>query len=986
MLLELAHRMVKDDFLLPPLDNDSLRRFSNADLSTTVRELWEAHSEHAELRWLLLRIISLGEIKECAEIAREVAFGNQSDRRFRILAARALGATADELTKARYAQFVLSHLKEFPNAVIWDAVDQFFPAHMTADDLLRITAETDITDRDNALGFEWEGPKIVERLKSESDIEHLLRGLLSQLGGRAGSIRHHADKREDALFPAIATLACQLLESSSVDAAPALVIEAALRLGQDHQRSTMTAWKHAKELPGLLLSTPPRRRAVFWEAATRLGDHPALSGQPLEAPYQMRLLGCSPRLTTDDLDWLLIDGPERPSPSQRRLAINAALDLYHTAGKPPEMLERIRAVAAAEPAMHEAFEAATTPRSRTAEEEALESEINELQRRNAEQRAEQDRGWSDFIADLRKKPEQLRGLRPVTDTGADTRLVNLWKLLIEANHGGNRYAIETLASVEPLLGAPLAGELRNALIGFWRTWRPRLASTRDPAERNQVRTLDCMGITGVTLEAQGDAAWATRLDSTQAERAAAYATLELNGFPRWLAQLAAAHPLEVATVLGHEMHVEIAEDASATHYKTLQSLSYADDTLQDLLAPALLEQLKQGSSIPEAALAYLLEVAGGHIAGHHRAEFLSLALERFRGADSLPLAALYIGAAFAADADAAADALSARLDNLSEGAQTELVERLLPLLFGDRFLRSGANANALSFSCLIRLIRIAYATVRVADDRHHPSGLAYSPDQRDHAEWARSAAFKRLVETPGRATYEALLQFGEIAGFPMSREHLTSLAIGRAAEDSEHAAWLPADAKAFEEFGEALPRTPVDLQRLALSRLADIQDDLLTSDFAQGRTLKALADETMVQRWVADRLDLKGGRSYSVERESRVADEKEPDVRLRAKQSQATLPIEIKVAESWTLEQLEAALVTQLCEKYLRATGARHGILLVVHQRSRERGWEEKDSGTYLNFAQVIDRLKEEARQISGTAPDAPQPEIAVLDVSGVKA
>ena len=54
---------------------------------------------------------------------------------------------------------------------------------------------------------------------------------------------------------------------------------------------------------------------------------------------------------------------------------------------------------------------------------------------------------------------------------------------------------------------------------------------------------------------------------------------------------------------------------------------------------------------------------------------------------------------------------------------------------------------------------------------------------------------------------------------------------------------------------------------------------------------------------------LKQGRSYSVDREVHVADEKEPDVRLSAKATDANVPIEVKVAESWTLPELESALL-----------------------------------------------------------------------------
>jgi hypothetical protein len=114
-----------------------------------------------------------------------------------------------------------------------------------------------------------------------------------------------------------------------------------------------------------------------------------------------------------------------------------------------------------------------------------------------------------------------------------------------------------------------------------------------------------------------------------------------------------------------------------------------------------------------------------------------------------------------------------------------------------------------------------------------------------------------------------------------------------------------------------------------------MQHDLLHGEFAQGQTLSALKDETAVQNWMADRLRLKQGRSYSVERESHLVDETEPDIRLRSKVTDASLQIEIKIAESWTIEELKAALVNELCGKYLRANDARHGVLLLAHLKTR---------------------------------------------------
>jgi hypothetical protein len=278
---------------------------------------------------------------------------------------------------------------------------------------------------------------------------------------------------------------------------------------------------------------------------------------------------------------------------------------------------------------------------------------------------------------------------------------------------------------------------------------------------------------------------------------------------------------------------------------------------------------------------------------------------------------------------------------------------------------------------------MAYRTIRIEDDHNRPSGQPYSPDERDNAEHARGAAFNQLFETAGRATFDALLRLAEDPEFPLDKAHLRELARERASKDSESAPWMPAEVIAFEQTAEAAPSTGKDLQRTALRRFDDMQYDLLHDDFAQGSTLKARPDEKAVQNWIADRLRLKQGRAYSVEREPRVVDEKEPDVRLRAKASDASLAVEIKVAESWTLAQLEVALTDQLCGRYLRGRDGRHGILLLVHQHPRPKGWQDVENGAFLTFSEIIGRLRVRASRIAGADPDAPQPEIATVDVSG---
>jgi hypothetical protein len=625
----------------------------------------------------------------------------------------------------------------------------------------------------------------------------------------------------------------------------------------------------------------------------------------------------------------------------------------------------------------------TTTQRPSPERVEQERELKRLQRRNALEQAKHDRSWVDFAAKLRTNPADMRNLHPTTATSTDSRLLSLWHLLSQTADADRHYALDSVAPLEPMIGPEAAAGFRLGLIAHWRAWTPWVRSARKDAELNQVRSFDCMGLVGISLEAKGQAGWAAALSSDDARRAVEYATLELNGFPDWVADLARVKPDEVRAVLRREVLAELNRPNTA-HVNVLQDIARGDKMIAELMAPLVLAEIEARPNLATEVLARALDIVlrGG---AAERDRLKTLALERFDRASDAARSTLYVGAAFAIDGAAATAAVFAKLDNLAPADQPALVQRVLPHVFGRQFSDDEPAVKNLPLDSLERLVRLAYQTIRPENDNVHPSGEVYSSDARDDAEHARSAAFGRLVDTPNRAGFDAIMRLAEAPDFPVPKARLYELAKERAEKDSESAAWKPGEAAAFEKSAETEPQTPRDLQLVGLRRLADMQHDLHHDDFQQGETLAGLENEKAVQKWTADRLRLKQGRSYSVEREVHVADEKEPDIRLRAKATDASVPIEIKVAESWNLEELEDALTNQLCEKYLRAKDGRHGILLLVHQAPKPGGWRDH-AGKALTFDEVASHLRAMAVAISGSSSDAPQPEIAVLDVSSFTA
>jgi hypothetical protein len=977
-LLNLVVEKIASGERVPLLDFDTFKRFCRPDLAQTVRELWGVHSAHAEVRWFLLRVIS-GGIRECADLAHEVVFGPKPDRRISIVAGRALMAAGDEATKARYGAFIKANCANLPNTVVWDALEPLFPRHLGIDDLLHVLSRIDVTDSDGGLGLDWHGPKLIERLTSQAELEGLVDALLTQLGGSISAGEREETGREKVYFPMIAAAADRILELCPIDQAPIPAIDAAARLGKSI-RTSRSARKVAGDVTTELQKTPARRRLAFWRFVECLAGHPMLGGRDIESLWDLQYLGWSVKLSVEDIDWLLADGLERVPDHERRLAINTAMAMWRSAGSSDDLRERIRARVKTDAVMAQAFDSWLKPPQRSAEETESRKELERLVRRNAVERAKTDKSWVDFAAKLRDNPEEMRNLTATTAKGADARLFDLWHLLNQIEEVDRKYAIDSVAPLEPMIGPQAAEAVRVGLIAHWRAWEPWLRSTRKDEELGQVRFLDCMGIAGVTLEAKARPEWATQFSSDDARRAANYATLELNGFPAWLAALAEAKPDEVRAVLSTEIIAELNRRSDAPRFGVLQDIARGDRSIAELMAPAVLDELEKRTALPTDVLSQVLDVAKRGLPPEQD-RLKSLAITRFNNATDPAISSLYISAVFSIDGTAATDAVFARIDQMPAAYQPGLVQVVLPHIFRDRYEDEEPPFRNLPPSSLERLVRLAFQTIRIEDDNVHPSGVVYSLDNRDNAEQARGAALELLVNTPGRATYDAILRLADSSDFAVLKPRLIELAKERAAKDSESGSWKAREAAAFEESAETEPHTSRDLQLVALRRLTDMQYDLIHDDFQQGETLAGLAGENAVQRWVADRMRLKQGRSYSVEREVHVADEKEPDMRLRAKAGDASVPVEVKVVESWSLDELEAALRDQLCGKYLRARESRHGILLLVHQKARPKGWKGPH-GALLTFDQVVSHLRAMAVAIAAFSSDAPQPEVAVLDVS----
>src|ERR1700722_16889631 len=194
--------------------------------------------------------------------------------------------------------------------------------------------------------------------------------------------------------------------------------------------------------------------------------------------------------------------------------------------------------------------------------------------------------------------------------------------------------------------------------------------------------MDLMGLAGVSLEARNRPRWVDKLSEDEAVRAAAYATLELNGYPPWLPALAAAKPDEVRRVLLGEFLADLREAEPKSRNEVLERLARAETPVVELVADGVFETLAWWNDPPASALEPMLSIVMRGLTGNAREQLAECAISRFNATNDPRIASLYLGAVYAVNVTVATDALTARLNALPIQRQTALVEQLLPQLFG----------------------------------------------------------------------------------------------------------------------------------------------------------------------------------------------------------------------------------------------------------------------------------------------------------------
>jgi hypothetical protein len=962
------------------INHDGLKRFVQPDMASDVKELFERFANACEARQVLLQMIDHGRLLDCSSIALQVATNLSVDSLSQSLAVQALAQAGDESAIVIYVSFLLAHGRELDIGVVWTALDNLFPRALSIDDIIAVAPRLLTESPEGGTGIDFYGPRLAVKIQHEDDAARLLANFFASLPSEIARLNHAEVEHVLERLPTIMLLANRLLDLHLGDSPPDLVIDVSLRLPafdlygrRDYSDLNLAA---------RLRETPSRRRSTLWRFVDTFSLIEHSVDGPLNDPWQLNAARFTPGLVIGDVDWLLEDFQTRIDRDGRLLALRLAMSVWTDNDRPEGLLHRVKNVAGQSPEFICAINNWINPPPQPEQFQRLLSVSRQQEVEHHEQQTRQDESWVAFVQDIRSNPKQLESLRPPDEEGVDARIFYIWQLLDALSRNSQQRSLSDVSLLTPSFGAAAITYIRNAFVQYWRLGVPQLRCERLAELTNTDTAMERLGIVAISIEAATDPNWISTLSDPQVELAAIYGTLEINGFPAWFKDLCMKRPCPVRNILRRYVASELRETNGTRYREALERIARSHEAIVELTAPDMIAYIKDSVCASVEVLSLVLQIA--RRLPDNTKELLALSLSRAEKASASAEISAYLACAFSIDGDAATSTLLSLTKNWCAQTTKDLASILLPNIMGTNWSAKDAKIPCLSTENLARLIPFAFDNVNPRDDIDRTNGNVYSPGARDNAQDARNRSISILSDIPGAATYKALSDLGEIENFYVPKWRMQLLARNRASLDSESEPWTPSDVMRFEYDFETVPRNPEDLQRVGAYRIEDLQHRLLHGDYSQGAEVARLRHEVDVQRWVANALQAKQGRSYTLEREPHVAEEKEPDIRLSSKGSNARLPIEIKVAESWSLNELEEALTVQLKDRYLRDRNARWGILLVVHQTSRNKGWLDTKTSEFLTFPQMIARLQTLALTVSACDSQGPQLQVCAIDVSSI--
>lgn len=952
-------------------DYSAVQRFAHHDIAEDINELLVMYRTNDDILWFLLRMVWHGEIFGSLVEVKHFALYAQN-KHTRLAAMRAIIdlGTSQDIEDVRLA--LLAGDSKFSREWLAELVDglsldnDWLPWLLSA--IKRTIKKERFSGRD-ALA------KKLSTLAEECPLKNL-RAFIQGLGGLLErppleDLGFSAISKRFGWLAEIAGLAVlRLLQVRDPFAFDESVLAILSRLAQAHFYDERDTRELEKKLRNVVPTWPELDYKLFWYdvAVARQGR---VHREPVTQVWQ--LLGFRPfwSLNKENFTRACDEIVSRTDIQDRLMALSMAFNIYTEHGKPPSWVIQLKHSTECQAELHVHLETLLNPPKREVEEwEIKKAEWEEKAAKRKAEEEERRRSWQEGLA---AEVTLINSPEPGVMTRSQAYLL---EHIRESSSSSTTWGSSDWTSLIAEFGLPVAQTFRNGAVSFWRGYYPTLPSEGAAANSTPYQVI--FGLTGLAIEAKEEPSVFAQMSSDDAQNAARYGLLELNGFPEWFPMLFALHPRLVQKVVTHEIQYELdAPHLESGSNRVLQRLRWAGDWMYQGVADTILARLEHPLKNMESLNLALSIVQDSLIDDDVLG---ALASKRALEEDDPEIAPTWYAVWVGTHPDLAIPKLAARLGSLSsEEERAKFAMLCLIALVGSRAAsRCRQNYKTVEHAKALYLLINTY--VRIAEDIDRAGKGVYSPGLRDDAQHARDGLLAFIRETPGKEAFLALQEIAKTHPTESLRPWSAFYARQKATSDSQTPPWRPEKVIEFHNYLESTPSTHRELWNLAVERLNDLKVDLEDGDSSIAEILLLAEQETTIRKFIGNWLRDRAGGRYVIPQEEQLADDKRPDFRIHGVNCDAPVPVELKLADKWTGIKLLERLENQLGGDYLRDIRSSCGVFLLVNHGGK-KSWTLPGKKKVC-FGELINQLQEQWRFLAPNFPNIEDVEVIGIDLT----
>jgi hypothetical protein len=976
ILAEVCEQIASDAAGMKATSYAAVQRFANHDIAKDIRALLKKYSANDKICEFLTKMIWLGRLTELLPEAMEIALSNSCSRYTRIAAFRAVTELGDANSTEKLRKHFLNESEE---------LDREWLAAMISDEntncewFLASLAKAKHKEKHSVDKLAYAAVDFLHKADLGA-VPSLMRGL-SKLLSQEPFIELpycQVSQKHAWLLGAAAIGAKRLIEARHQFALHPITLGIlfGLRVGKERYSEL--------DIRDIDLSTgfanwPELNRTAFWHdvdlTRTRMLHPPA---NRLTYFGQAAVFGAYWSFKASDFEYVCEQIVRQNERDNKLVALSLAFDLYVKEGRKLDWRRKLRKAASNTTEVEQVLNNYLRP---AAKKDSYHTEERKWRRLSAERKRREEEKYKKSKEYLTTHVEEIREPKFEDPTTISSAQWYLHERLREKEKGLTSWTGGHWFDLSAEYGHDVAYAYRNAVVAYWRKYKPRLRS--DGAAPNTTPIMVIFGLTGLSIESAESQNWPDALSEDDANLASRYACLELNGFPSWFPKLFIAQPKVASSVLLREIEFELSTETAEqeVHY-VLSNVSWSGQWAWPELGPEIYLLLKKNNPANAATLNKLLTILdGSNTSNSELAELAARKIADKTTTHSELWYAVWVGA----EPEKAIPALSVHLVTLRD-AQTKTnfaMAFVISLLGGRRSEKALARLTFHTAEHLKTLYLLMHQYIRTDDDIERAGKGVYSPTLRDDAQKARNRLLDLLNKLSGKAAFLALQEIAQTSPNKISKGWITRLVHEKAEQDADLKPWTPQQVR---NFNDRLDRTPQDhheLAEVAILRLLDLKDDLENGDNSVAGILQKVEQETEMRNYIARELREKSFGRYSIPQEEELADSKRPDLRFYGAGIPGPIPTELKLADAnWGGPKLFERLENQLAGDYLRDINSGRGIFILVLRGERKTSWQHPDTRQPLNFDQLVSALQEHWTKISPRFPKIDDITVIGIDLS----